>query len=486
MPWVRDGVGKWESESIEWLARMARDNEGAASRILDMPFLETHEPSDAAMLYSLYDTGRRGKLHLLMAQQMLSEGIEDTEIPLAIAGAFIASRGDPNTLERLLDPGYADVETLERGTEQSPHMKFSIVRTGSEAQPWVMDSLFDSLELLERTMGQPLPVSHVVAVISDESTCGCTTGFAFDVPPEWHKARKDSPEGQRFQGHNVHELSHYYWREIDQWVNEGIARVFEYLYGVAFGLDPVAYKNWRGRCEAHDLQMHMDLTARRTPDEYNCRHYLGGELFRELRQHLGTTEFTTRLNQIHRLYVEEKEQRGDRHLGIDEVRRVFAGESDIVEKHWSGKLNAPENRWMAEMSSQSHNLIRWDQHPVYDGDTITFSGTLLGDADLSSGTIAQTRNDNYQNFHLFTVENSRFIGNIFHPDWTHGTRHPGDNIALEYRLQGRTFTVRFRLPESLGNPADYVVDVWGFRDESRTAVIWPDRDRLGYARIRVE
>ena len=482
MPWVRDGVGKWESESIEWLAKIARDDETAASRILDMPLLETHEPEDTALLYSLSVTQRRGKLDVLQDLPLFMGGIEDGEIPLAMAGAFIASTGDPGTLDRIMAPGYADIETVSRATELSPHMKFSIVRTGSKAQPWVMDSLFDSLVLLERRMGAPLPVSHVVAVISEESKCGCTTGFAFDVPPDWHKETKDTPEGQRFQGHIVHELSHYYWRDIDQWVNEGVARSFEYMYGVEYGLDPVAYRNWRGRCEAHDLQMHMDWMTGRIQDEYDCRHYLGGELFRELLNLVGTTKFSARLNEIHRIYVEEKEQRAGRDFGIAEVRRIFNDQSEIVEKHWSGGLNAPENRWIAE----SHNLIRWDLHPTYDGDTITFSGTLLGDAVLSGETIEQARRDGYRNFHIYPVDGHEFMGNINAPGQNWGTYFAGDNVALEYRLEGRSFTVGFRLPEALGNPTDYIVDVWGFQDASRTPVIWPDRDRLGYARIRAK
>ena len=452
-----------------------------------MPFLETHEPSDATVLTAMYWTDRRNRLNHLLAEPVLRDGITDAEIPLAIAGAFMVSTdGDAGKLKRMLAPGHADVETVSRGTTLSPHMEFSIVRTGSKSQPWVMDSLFESLELLERTMGVPLPVSHVVAVINDESTCGCTTGYAFDVPPEWHMETKDSPMGQRFQGHIVHELSHYYWRELDRWVNEGVARTFEYIYGVEYGLDPVAYKNWRGRCEVHDLQMHRDLESRGISQPIFCAHYLGGELFLELRAQLGTSEYAARLNEIHRVYVEEKERRGVRRLGIDEVRRVFANESEIVEKHWSGKLNAPESRWEREASSTSHDLIRWDQNPTYDGDSITFSGTLLGDAVLSGETIAQALRDGYRNFHLYFVDSSKFVGNINPPGWTGGTRHPGDNTALEYRLEGRTFAVRFRLPEALGNPTDYFVDVWGFRDESRTPVIWQDRDRLGYARIIVE
>ena len=65
-------------------------------------------------------------------------------------------------------------------------------------------------------------------------------------------------------------------------------------------------------------------------------------------------------------------------------------------------------------------------------------------------------------------------------------RDPGDTNALEFQLEDRTFTVKFRFPQKLGDPSGYLVDVWGFQDESRTPVIWDARDRLGYARIRVE
>ena len=45
-------------------------------------------------------------------------------------GAFIAIAGaDNGKLERILAPGYANVEIQLRGTKLSPHMKVSIVRT---------------------------------------------------------------------------------------------------------------------------------------------------------------------------------------------------------------------------------------------------------------------------------------------------------------------------------------------------------------------
>ena len=178
---------------------------------------------------------------------------------------------------------------------------------------------------------------------------------------------------------------------------------------------------------------------------------------------------------------------GGQWLGIDQVRQVFHDQSKIVEKHWSGKLNAPENLpWDIGMAGSSHDLIQWDQYPTYDGEFVTFSGSLLGDSVLSSGTTKEAERDGYQNFHLYPVRSNEFGGNIYPPSWGSSMRHPGDTTALEYWLEVRTFTVKFRFPQKLGDPSDYIVDVWGYQDESRTPVIWDARDRLGYARIRVE
>ena len=56
---------------------------------------------------------------------------------------------------------------------------------------------------------------------------------------------------------------------------------------------------------------------------------------------------------------------------------------------------------------------------------------------------------------------------------------------MEYRLEEKSFTIKFRLPQEIGDPSDYVVIVWGFPDNSRTPFIGEDIDILGYARIRV-
>ena len=269
-----------------------------------------------------------------------------------------------------------------------------------------------------------------------------------------------------------------------------MADTFEYMYGVKTGVSPALLEiTHREDCEAHDLEMLTEWNPGVEEFEpFLCNYYLGQLLFLELLENLGTEEFIQRLRELYRLSLEAKET--DRTPSIAEVRRAFHDQADIVEKHWSGKLNAPENRPFDEgRYLTNHDLIQWEQYPTYNGNSVTFNGILLGNAVLSSETIEQARKGGNQNFVMRYADDSEFAGFILPPfddgrNWT--LKYPGDNTAIEYRIEGRTFTVEFPFPEALGDPSNYVVIVRGFQDESREPFIDEDVDYLGYARIRVE
>ena len=161
----------------------------------------------------------------------------------------------------------------------------------------------------------------------------------------------------------------------------------------------------------------------------------------------------------------------------------------IVDKHWSGALHAPENRPFDEgVSRISHDLVQWERYPNYDEETeeVSFSGTLLADAVLSSETIQQARQGRYANFSLSIADVHGGLGVIL-PPLDHGNwiLDPEDAVATTYQLDEGTFTVKFPFPTALSSPSDYVVIAWGFRDERRTPSIGDNIDVLGYARIRM-
>ena len=153
-------------------------------------------------------------------------------------------------------------------------------------------------------------------------------------------------------------------------------------------------------------------------------------------------------------------------------------------------MNAPENRTSAEgIERTSHDLIQWDEYPTHDGRLVRFKGTVLGGAVLSHPHLALARSGGYQNFSLAPADARTYSGSILPAlggGWLWKTDDPGDTVAVDYRLDGQTFTVAFPFPTLLGaDPSAYVVVVWGFPDESRTPTT-ETIDILGYARIRAD
>ena len=387
----------------------------------------------------------------------------------------------------MLTPGNAAVEAVSLGTELTPELAVSIVRTGSQSRPGTVEAVRDAVEFVESIMGLPLPVEHVIVVFDEAAvpagTGGANYGFAFSYSPEY-ETRQGTSEWRVLQSGFIHELAHYYWSGDQAWMAEGVANVFAYMRGRDSGLSPGQLKAVRKSCEAHDLQM---LEMWDPSRDYYCSYYLGERLFLELLGALGRLQFVAKLRELYLVALPVREAGGDP-PGIAAMRQVFADQADIVEKHWSGALNAPENLPFDEgVARTSHDVIQWDQHPTYDGHSVTFSGTLLDGAVLTAETIEQARAGVYQPFILHLADAHEFAGFIFPPGsrWSVGT---GDSVADTYSLDDDTksFTITFPFPEALGNPSDYVVVIDGYQDSSRTPRIGSNYDSLGYARIRVE
>ena len=490
-PWIQDGITETEAEFLNSLEYLDHYNEKAAAIIIAMPFLKSLEPGDVLAIRGIEELASNEDVKLLKAlldHPTVRDGITDAQITLVAAAG---THWDADEIQRFLNPGYADIEVLSKGTELTPGLKISIVRTGSQRQPHTAATVRDAAEFAEGIMQLPLPVSHIIVVLNDKTGNkgygGANHGYAFSYLPE-DEQPLDTYGGRYFQSGIVHEVAHYYWRLEPSWVDEGVANIFEYMNGVENETSPAfLQKAQRSNCEAHDLEMLTEWNPGvQEFERFGCNYFLGQMLFQELLENLGAEEFNQRLRELYRLSLGAEET--DRTPSIAEVRQAFHDQSKIVEKHWSGKLNAPENRPFDEgVYRTNHDLVQWEQYPTYDGNSVTFIGTLLGDAVLSRETLdAARRGSGYQNFDLYPIGEGGFEGWILPPG--HGWRleRSGDTTATEYRLEGRTFTVKFPFPKALGNPSDYAVHVWGFQDESRTPIIAEYGDRLGYARIRVE
>ena len=112
---------------------------------------------------------------------------------------------------------------------------------------------------------------------------------------------------------------------------------------------------------------------------------------------------------------------------------------------------------------------------------------MLDDAVLAN---LNPRSGGYQNFTMSAADAHDLVGsilpNLSGSSWT--LDDPGDAVAHTYVIDARnkTFAVKFTFPKELGDPADYVVLVWGFQDGSSARTPRDKPDVLAYARIRVD
>ncbi len=489
MPWVVDGLSDLERQVIDELLFLGVRNIEHLRTVLGMPFLQSLETGDILALDAMERLARHGLLTTLLDHPAVLLGITYAQtVRIAAAGTYYQNSTSP---EKALDPHRTTVEGGHGPTGLTPSLQISIVRT-AQGKPGTIQAVQEAVDSVEQVMQRPLPTDHVVLVLDDEAVtetyAGTNYGFAISYKAEYE--RPENPwEWRHLQKGLVHEIAHYYWSGNASWIDEGLANIHEYLYGVGAGLSPGQLSSRREGCEADDLKMLTAWGADKSNRQYRCNYYLGELLFRELLNALGAQEFTAKIRELYLLSVAEQE--AGRVPGIGVVREVFSGQADIVDKHWSGAMNASENRTSDEgIERTSHDMIQWDEYPTHDGRFVRFKGTVVGGAVLSKPHLALARGGGYQNFSLYPADAQTHSGSILPPledgrSWETGGS--GSTVATDYRLEGQTFTVTFEFPTRLGSdPSAYVVVVWGFQDESRTPTISEVLDILGYARIRTE
>ena len=483
LPWVQDAISKIEHDIIDRLATLDYHDPQATSEILAMPFLNSPDPTDVLAISGMTGLAWAGHLSALTEHSVFREGITEAETTLIAA---VGTLGDePDEIQRVLEPGAAAVETVALSTRLTPNLRISIVRTDSQSRPATIETTRDLIEFIEDTIGLPLPVDHVIIILNEKAAIpgygGGHYGFAFSFKPEYEQRDTSGWSGL------VHEIAHYYWAGSEGWISEGTANIIEYLFSRENGLSRGQLQPGRGNCEAHDLAMLSEWNpSSEDKPEYGCTYYLGQLFFQELLESMGEEAFTAGLRELNQLALEEQE--AGRTTGIAQVRQAFGEQAAVIDRRWSGGLNAPENRPFDEgIERPMHDLIEWVQYPTYDGRSVSFEVAMLGDSIL-----AETAG--FLNFYLDSAATGGFVGFILPPleggaQWT--LDNPGDAVATTYRsvttAGTRSFIVEFPYPQKLdGAPSDYVVTVAGFQDASGTTTIAAQGvDLLGYARIRV-
>ena len=315
-------------------------------------------------------------------------------------------------------------------------------------------------------------------------------GFAYSYKPEY-EAAQGTFEWRHLQTGFVHETAHYFWTGNEDWIDEGLANIVEYQFSLQMGLSQGQLQTKRKNCEAHDLKMLSEWDPDSGDvDRFHCSYYLGQPLFQDLLASMDVEPFREKLGELYQLSLEA--QAADRTPSIAEVRQAFAGQDGIIDYHWSGKPNAPENRPFDEgYERTNHDLIQWEQYPAFVDGVVELKGVLLGDSILVSKDAMEISLFEFAAFKLRSVDGGTDLGSILPPPRTGRIwilDDPGDVQATTFAVNeaDRRFQIRFEFPTALGDPEDVVVLVLGYQNADREPTIGSKVDPLGYTRIRLE
>ncbi len=444
-----------------------------------MPFLETVETLDLLVAQAMYWLSEDELLDEVLEHPKVRWGSESSWEVLVVAADTVMDVTSAK-VTRLLDAAYVESGTVE--TTHTPEVKVDIVRTG-ESKPGTIELVFNAILRVEAAMNKPLPIDHVVLVLDENSVIegygGTNHGVAISLLPKFEDPT-DPYEWEGLEMGLIHEVAHYFWQGNANWIDEGMANITERIHSIEQGLTFSALTPRRSKCEAHDLEMLTQWAVDTDSDQFICNYYMGEMLFIDLLESLGREVFTER---SHELYAAAP-------AGIEQIRQIFHDQLDIVERHWSGDWNAPENRDLTEgIERASLQLVQWNDLPAFNPstNTIAFSGTLLGNAVLLAPHISIAR-EKVWNFSLCPFNSEECVGAIL-PKPAGGGKwvlddFPGWSVAVIYDVQAQSFRIEFPFPKALETPTDYVVVIRGFQNAEREPSIGTNDDILGYARIR--
>ena len=329
--WFADGVSEDESEVIRALRIIAREDAGAAARIIAMPFLESLEPPDEMAVKALTDlvVFNPDDFADAMSRPALVDGVTDSEAPIVamLRGVY---KTEPDLVNVLLDQSKVYVERKTTRLQLSGDVVIVIVRTNPGAERG-MTLVENAVIIAENLMARPLPTNYVGVLFEDavaSSFAGANFGTHIAIRPKY-----DVDDGSReaiFAPHNIaHEVAHYYWRGNSDWVDEGMADFMASAIenrrdGKQIGVtnDPCPFAKSVAELEG--------LKPDRGDLAFRCNYSLGERLFFAIHRTLGEDAFWSAARNLYD--VSRVDTPNDRHSGtsmnISHVRDAFSGESE--------------------------------------------------------------------------------------------------------------------------------------------------------------
>ena len=341
--WLADGLGKDAVRVVNGLYYIMDEDTALARTIADMSFLETLQPTDAAVLDALSWLAYTEILALreVLTHPTLKDGIRDEWAPV-VALLDSVNEAAPAFLRPLLDP---EQTTIERRALTLPHtgaVDLAIIRTEPGAAR-SMESLEHSAGSVESFMGVELPTNYVALLFGTAVlgyAGGTNYGAYFVMLPEYD-ADDDSDDADYAPQLMAHEVAHYYWSGNPNWLDEGLAELLAAISenertGTVVAIDYTYCP------DADNIALLERLDAAGVIYDYRCNYALGGQFFLEIYETLGDAAFRQGLRNLYLTsQVEDYTDEFDGSpVGIRQIQDAFQSDAatvaPIIDKWYHG------------------------------------------------------------------------------------------------------------------------------------------------------
>ena len=343
--WLTDEVSDDAVRAINSMYYIKNKDVALAEMIVDMPFLVTLEPTDAAVLEAMSWLAYTEILALreVLAHPTLEDGVTDEWAPV-VALMDSVNEAAPAFLRPLLDPEQVTVERRAIALPNSGSVDLNIIRTGTGTSR-SMDLLEHSVNSVEKFMGVTLPTNHIALLFGTAVlgySGGTNYGAYFVMLPKYDD--DDDSEVSDYTGHLMaHEVAHYYWRDNPDWLDEGLAELLASVAESERIGSPVTIEYTY--CPAGDnIALLERLDAAGVIYDYRCNYALGGQFFLELYNTLSDTAFRQGLQNLYlaSLVEDYADEFDGSPVGIRQIQDAFESDyaviAPIIDKWYHGTL----------------------------------------------------------------------------------------------------------------------------------------------------
>ena len=223
--WTSDGLSDAERETTGPIGNLIRTYPDIGMRLVQMPFLKTHEPTDAGAAEALWyiATSDPDQTRRILDHPSLSSGITDAQTPMVTLtyGEYLFG-ADP---ARVLSDQGIQSHTHPAELPMAGNILITIVsRTGPERAATTAAQVGSDLAWLETYLDQKLSTHNVVI------------HFGATMPPAAKGANVQTsvmqPGSHQTPGQHhwvQHELAHYWFNSNEAWLDEGQAQTLTSL-----------------------------------------------------------------------------------------------------------------------------------------------------------------------------------------------------------------------------------------------------------------